>query len=280
MLDRGKLYIGSVDKSIYALGADSGKEFWSMQLGGPIWSAPSSIDENGIFYIGCSDKNVYAINSRTQEIVWKYPTLKPVLSYPRYRNGVIHIGSNDKKIHSIDAKTGKEAWEPFKTRGAVTGKAAFYTYTNALEELKELLIIGSGDYSVYAIDTAKDIPAGESRKAWSQRTGGAISSSPCVDGDSVFVTSGDGKIYCFDARVGNKNWEFSTNGSITSSPIVVDGVVYFGSSDFHFYAVSSDKGELLWKYKTEGEIIGGACISGDYIIVGSNDYKIYCFVKD
>jgi outer membrane protein assembly factor BamB/tetratricopeptide (TPR) repeat protein len=276
MLHGGKLYIGSNDKNLYVLDTDKGQKLWSKRLGHPILSTPSDMDLNGRFYIGCSDNKIYAINANTREIVWKYETGDQVRSCPVHRENVIYAGSDDKKVHAVGDGTGSPIWE-FKTRHYIKGKVAFYTDPGTG---KVLLIIGSGDGTVYALDTTPQLAEGQDRKLWSCKTQGDISSSPRVDGDLVYVTSGDGNLYCLEAASGKVKWTFTTEGAIRSSPIIVDGVVYFGSCDQHFYAVSADEGKPLWKYKTQGEILGGACVSGKYILVGSTDLKIYCFIKD
>ncbi len=287
MIASGRIYIGSQNKFLYVLDMDKGQLLWEMKLGAVIHSAPSSIDKNGVFYIGCRDDRIYAINSVKQTQVWSYATGDQVMSDPVHRNNIVYAGSNDNMVHAIGAGTGQRVWR-HKTLGPVTAKAAFYRNKGTN---KELLIIGSSDKAVYALDTTPELPEGQDRVIWSFATGGAVTASACVSGEFVYVMSSDAVLYCLDAASGAVKWRFDSGESSSSSPIVVDGIVYFGSNkkrtqgdkkgtDGYFYAVSAKDGQPVWKYKTSGRIIGGACASGEYILVGDDDCKMYCFIKD
>src|SRR5581483_1809882 len=52
---------------------------------------------------------------------------------------------------------------------------------------------------------------------WSFAAGGAISSSPALDGDQVFVGSANGALYAIDVAAGTARWQFATQGEIFSS---------------------------------------------------------------
>ena len=293
MTKDGKVYIGSYDSNLYVLDAKKdvdgeNRKLWSLKLGSAIRSTPSKIQRDGVFYIGCRDNKIYAIDSKKQKEVWTFSTQDQVMSDPVRWRGTVYAGSNDKRIYAIHAATGEMVWS-YETLGPITGKPAFYSDDKAG---RELLIIGSGDNAVYGLDTIPEIPEGEERKVWRFATGDPITSSPFTSGNSVYVTSGDGKLYCLDAATGEKRWAFETAESISSSPVVNNGIVYFGSSDKYFYAVSANGGQLLWKFMTGAEIIGGACITEvsveipetgtrhQLILIGSTDCKLYCFVRD
>ena len=44
-------------------------------------------------------------------------------------------------------------------------------------------------------------------------------------------------------------WKFHTGGSVTSSPAVVGDTVYVGSNDNNLYALDLETGALKWKFK-------------------------------
>ena len=78
-------------------------------------------------------------------------------------------------------------------------------------------------------------------QAWTAPTGDSITSSPAVANGMVYVGSGDGKLYAFDAATGVQKWTSSagidTGDTIYfSSPAVANGVVYVGSTDGKLYA--------------------------------------------
>src|ERR1700758_5168617 len=93
------------------------------------------------------------------------------------------------------------------------------------------------------------------QEAWTFQTGDAVSASPTVVKDVVYVGSWDGYFYALDAKLGTLKWKFKVDcqytvlpipphclppgfpppprkttdgGIITSSAAVVNGIVYFG----------------------------------------------------
>ena len=117
---------------------------------------------------------------------------------------------------------------------------------------------------------------------WSVETGGAITSSPVVAGQRVYVGSDDQKLWCVDFESGEALWTFETEDMIEAPPLVAEGKVFVGSSDFFLYAVDAESGELAWKYETGEKVLGGANLLpadgelGARIVVGSYDNRVYC----
>jgi outer membrane protein assembly factor BamB len=73
-------------------------------------------------------------------------------------------------------------------------------------------------------------------------TGGDVDSSPAIGSDgTVYVGSGDNKLYAINGKSGVKLWEFETGGWVWSSPAIgSDGTVYVGSRDKKLYALKTD----------------------------------------
>ena len=85
------------------------------------------------------------------------------------------------------------------------------------------------------------------RQRWAAALGGQVESSPAVVNGTVFVGSGDGRLYAIDARTGRVRWAAVTGASIASSPAVSSGIVYVGSEDSYVYAFDAATGALNWK---------------------------------
>lgn len=68
----GVVYVGSEDKTVYALNAGTGALIWKYTTGGIIHSSPTVA--NGVVYIGSFDNNVYALNAATGTLLWMFPT--------------------------------------------------------------------------------------------------------------------------------------------------------------------------------------------------------------
>lgn len=92
-----------------------------------------------------------------------------------------------------------------------------------------------------------------SKVKWKFHTGGSVTSSPAVVGDTVYVGSNDRNLYALNLETGTLKWKFKTQSRAASSPAVAGGVVYFGNYDGNFYAVDAATGQQKWKFATAGE---------------------------
>ncbi len=141
-----------------------------------------------------------------------------------------------------------------------------------------------------AITTAN---VGSLTEAWTGATGGS-EAEPVVAGGVVYATSGDGKLYAFDAagasgcsgspKVCAPLW--TTDAFFPTGPVVADGVVYVGSGDGTLYAfdaagVSGCSGspkvcQPLWTGRA-GPIIASPAVVGGVVYVASFDGSLYAF---
>jgi len=130
---------------------------------------------------------------------------------------------------------------------------------------------------------------------WKVKTDGQVISSPVVVGQTVYVGSGDHKMYAINALSGEIKWEFETGGPINSTPLVSKGKVMFLSYDGFFYALNQADGNLIWKFKTGGEkifpvkdyfngsfqsdfwdfFLSSAAVKNNVVYFGSSDTNIY-----
>ncbi len=93
--------------------------------------------------------------------------------------------------------------------------------------------------------------------------------------ETVFVGSGDHKIYAVDGHTGNLDWSFATGGPVWSAPAVANGMVYAGSSDDNVYALNAATGSPVWRFKTGGWVWGALTVDDGTIYVSSRDGAIY-----
>ncbi len=178
----GVLFLGNLDGYMYAINTSDGSLKWRFQTRGGITS--TALVADGTVYFGSKDDHVYAIDAATgTRIAWKFQTGGDVISSPKMNDGIIWVGSNDKKMYAIDAKTGKEKCH-FLTSGEVVSYAVFY---------KNLVFFGGGqgDGSLYALKSS------DCSQFFKFKTGYKIESDPVLDGDLLYLTSGDRKLYAF-----------------------------------------------------------------------------------
>lgn len=100
-------------------------------------------------------------------------------------------------------------------------------------------------------------------KEWAYTFRGSRSTPTVVD-NLLYLVSGLGDIYCFDANSGEKKWqkelkkdfqgEYTMHGH-SESPIIEDNMVYLmpGGKEFNVVALDRFTGELIWKSEAKGE---------------------------
>ena len=117
------------------------------------------------------------------------------------------------------------------------------------------------------------VPVPEPKQAvtvlWEFETGGwngwMHSSSPAIGSDgTVYVGSGDNKLYAINGKSGAKLWEFETGSFVLSSPAIgSDGTVYVGSYDTKLYAINGKSGVKKWECETGGGVTSSPAIGSD-----------------
>ena len=109
----------------------------------------------------------------------------------------------------------------------------------------------------------------------------AIYGTPVVDGDIVYVTGYNGKIYAISSSTRlSKDRYLSKDAKSLPKPIiagaaVAGGKVFVGSSDGLVYALDTVSLDLKWQFATGDKIWSTPVVSGDTVYVTSFDKKIY-----
>jgi serine/threonine protein kinase len=292
------VYVSVYDNNLYALSRSDGKFVWKYASEGGFAASP--VFDSGTVYIGSEDNNLYALNGESGRMLWNYETKEPVRCTARVAQGHIFVGSDDGSLHAVNAQAGRGVWKfdagaPIRSRPAVLEKEArvffgcesgeFYcvdftgqrkwvhrskrAVTSSAIIADGLVIFGSADSSVYAVEAASGWAA------WKARTHKAIVSSPAANERAIFIGSADNNLYAFDLRAGKKLWEFETGDQVASSPAVYKSAVYFGSVDGWVYCVEAKDGKLRWKFKTEGPVISSPTVLDDVVYIGSADRNLY-----
>lgn len=120
--------------------------------------------------------------------------------------------------------------------------------------------------------------------AWKFNTHGAVSSSPAVVGDRVYIGSASSNLFALNLADGQKIWSFTASGPIEASPLVLDGRVYIGDINTNFYALDAATGRPVWSFGLEDKVKSSAnwvtTPAGKAILVGGYDYKLYSLNPD
>ena len=154
----------------------------------------------------------------------------------------------------------------------------------------ENLYFGSSDGKLVALSTANGNPrwqvslAGDSGGGGLSCAAGASSVGiyglPLVEGELIYVSGYNGKIYAINADSGNLRWQYPREGEAGLKPIA-GGValfgdnIYFGSFDGNIYALNAATGDLEWQFATGNRVWATPVISDGHIYIGSFDNMFY-----
>ncbi|HXY01675.1 MAG TPA: PQQ-binding-like beta-propeller repeat protein, partial [Candidatus Limnocylindrales bacterium] len=286
----GRVFVGSAERKVYSLSAETGCIFWMFEADFPVRTAVS-IGQNGsgwAAYFGDQHANAYAVDAATGKLLWKtslesHPAAQ-ITGAPALAGGKLFV-----PVSSVEEVFGgNPQYECCKFRGsvsaldAVTGKILWKGYT-VTEEPKP---VRKNKLGV---------------QLWGP-SGAGVWSSPTVDlkTHTVYVTTGDSysdpaaetsdAFLAFDADTGKLKWsQQMTKGDafnldcglpaekqnncpetkgpdfdFGSSPILVElgngrRALIAGQKSGIVYALDPDKqGELLWQRRVgRGSSVGG-----------------------
>lgn len=267
---------------------------WTFPTGDRIVSSP--VHDRGTIYFGSDDGYVYAVAAVDGKQRWRRKTGGPVASTPAIASGTLYITSYDGKIYALDSTSGALRWT-FTTGGERRFEAKglhgllpkhqtiadpFDVYLSSAVVADGLVIVGSGDGNVYAIDAA----TGAQR--WKFATGDVVHASPAYANGVVYVGSWDGRFYAIDAKTGAQRWRFQggtdpvihNQVGFQSSAAVVEGTVYVGCRDSNLYALDAATGQEKWRHNNNGSwVITSPAVVGGRVIFGTSDTSRY-FVAD
>jgi outer membrane protein assembly factor BamB len=64
------VYVGSVNKTCYAVCARDGSIVWQLSTEAPIFSSPVMYGKDGVLF-GCHDRNLYLVDSASGRLIWR-----------------------------------------------------------------------------------------------------------------------------------------------------------------------------------------------------------------
>jgi outer membrane protein assembly factor BamB/subtilisin family serine protease len=184
-LSKNVLYVGALDRRVYAVNLDGFYRQWRFRAGDAINSSPA-IGEDGTIYFGADDGNLYALAPDGKE-KWRFQTNDRIISSPAIGpDGTIYVGSLDGRLYAISPE-GKEKWH-FQTEGPI--------YSSPAIAADGAIYIGSDDGNLYAVNA-------DGTLRWSVKTDGEIRSSPVIGSDgTIYIASRDGNLYAIRGEAG------------------------------------------------------------------------------
>ena len=278
----GTVYIGSYDKHIYAVDAQSGQIKWNSTAGSSLIGIESSpaVNEFGEVVVGSYNKGIWCYNGTTGAVVWQYNTAGYVASAPalsEHDGGLItYVGSVDGCLYALEMATGRLVWK-YNSTQSIWGPPSV---SNGL------VFFGSGGaanpYSdkqarIHAVNASTGV------KLFSILLGQQIQSCPALNGNKIlYVGNYDHCVYAINTTSISVLWKTCTAGRIESSvalytaAITTVDMVVVGSADGFVYGLTQDTGRVVWKTNIGKQVGSSPAVDSEGRVYIGGDPGIYC----
>ncbi|HTZ20826.1 MAG TPA: PQQ-binding-like beta-propeller repeat protein [Opitutaceae bacterium] len=225
VIEAGTLYVGSVDGTIFAIEAATGKVLWRRAAGAPIYSAVAIDGEELV--AGCYDGTVLRVNRRTHQETARTRLGGAIASAPVVAGGTIVVGCRDYLLYGLQRANLAVSWRD----------SFWFSWVESTPNLVDgAIYIGGSDYRrVSKIDPASGVAD------WTTDVGGLTWGTPVVTAGTIFAgTSAQspaaikhtGGITALDRHTGRVIWrhvvaltEGADRAGYLGSLVLCDGLV-------------------------------------------------------
>lgn len=277
----GTIYLGSADRTFYALRED-GALAWKV-LTGEIIDSAGLLDDRGRVYFGAGDGKLRALDAATGASIWTMQADDPATNHAFINwfegnvaigpSGTLYAPNDNFFLYAIDRDTGAVSWR-YKMPDQTWSLPAVDPATGALYvgNNNTVALLGA---NVYQLD-----PSGQS--GWQASTPGTNAASPMIADGRVLVGGFDGFLHAYEQAQGEELWSFASRDHLYASPArAADGAIVQASTDGTIYALDAKTGGVKWTYDVGEPVRSSPAIDGDgTIYFGAGDGRLYALNAD
>ncbi len=308
----GRVYVGALNGTLYALDAQTGEKKWTYQVEGAIKASPSI--HNGVAYFGDGDGIFHAVDINTQAAKWQFTTEGEIISSANVVGDRVLFGSYDGFLYCLNRENGELVWK-LETEGYVHGTPGVWTQ----------VANDSGKTNNFAIVTGCDsylrvINIDDGTQTQQVNLGAYVGASPAISRnhvycgtygteilgvaldtgeivwryrhpkrrfpffasaalteDSVIIGGRDKMVHALSQATGESLWTYTAKSRIESSAVIVGKRAFLGTTRGLFIALDITTGESVWEFATGSSIVASPSVSDGRIYIGTEDGILYCF---
>jgi len=313
---KGRVFIGSPNRFVYAVDTQTGKEIWRFETSGQVSGSPLVLDgrvyfgqqggnrdfyavdaqdgspvwrrqvgwawvgataSEGNIFFGTADGDIYCLRARDGGVVWSVPTNGGVYPSIAIDSERAYTGSWDGHFFGLDKRTGRIVWA-YNFGRPDSGAPTLYD--------GKLFTVAYVGY-MFAIDAAmgsevwkRAVPAGRRVNGTSSAHGGRFYSSDYIQQGRTPVGS---RVLAIDARDGSTVWEHPVGGGLTA-PVIAQNKICFASTEHTYFTCVDAAGngdgttKMLWRVRIGGTVEESCpAVYGDKAFVLAADRFLYAF---
>lgn len=237
---------------------------WTFETGAAVLSSPTVAE--GRVFVGSEDGVLHCLDLATGEGLWHQSFPDAVDAPPFLAGSHVVVGTLGGALLAFDQATGAEQWR-YSTDGKIVGSANVVN----LSDGQDLLVVGSYDSNVHAVDSA------DGRLHWTHQTSSYVNGTPAVFQSSVLFAGCDALLHRVSAADGLEISTVDVGSYAASSPAVVDGCAYLGTYGGEVLAINIEGAEILWRFEMENggaPFVSSAAVNEHSVVIGDRDGRI------
>lgn len=299
----GKVYLGDVDGTFYALRLSDGKVLWEQHFEDSGFLAGAAVVDQRIF-VGDFNGVVRALQAETGEEIWSYTASAEFYAAPNVFADQVLVTTEAGELISLDAKSGEMNWvfqieAPLRCwPTVVAGRVLLAGCDERLhavdiangEEVAGIdidgptgstpavavgnVLFGTEQGTFYSIATKPISIRWQYRDA---KRSQAIRTAAAVNDRTVVYGTRGKQVYALAPESGELQWKFGVRSSVESSPIIVGDRVFVATKRGRIYALDVASGEETWQFEAGGGFMASPSVAEGKLILGNTDGTLYCF---
>ncbi|MBK9322516.1 MAG: PQQ-binding-like beta-propeller repeat protein [Bdellovibrionaceae bacterium] len=247
---------------IAAYNKDSGQTLWRLNIQNGS-EAGAAIIKDRLFF-GASDGLFYSVSAKDGKVLWTFPTNTENISEPLLdtSTGVVYFQSGANIVYALDAESGRQIWlysRQDNSNLSIRGGAR-PTLDNGH------LYVGFSDGALVKLNAKTgsllwELVLNRNKKFRD------IDASPVIDGDQMFVSGYDDKLYCVSVAKGEILWKMDRGGYY---PVTIAGEkIFYSTTTGELWALQKSSGQKIWTYTlkdgiaTQPKIYKGMVVFGE-----------------
>lgn len=274
---QGVLYVGGLDRGVYAIRASDATVLWRFQTLGAVESTP--VLDRGTLYVGSGDGALYALDAATGRMRWRFPTVAEIVHPAVVVDDSVYCVNADDTVFAVNRTNGEQRWRYRREPpGGITGGGHA-----GLLRVGRRLFTGFSDGRAVALDTNDGAPLWERDTSTDgEGADGAneahrtidVDTTPVMAEGNLFVASYTAGLYALDPEGGGVRWRIER--LLNVSALETDGRnLYVVSANSGLVKVSAADGEVQWARDLGSRSLGRPVLRGPLAFVSSSEASVW-----
>ena len=261
------LIVANAHDGITAFQRNTGVRLWHFFVPNGVEKEPLLFKDN--LYFGGNNGYFYSIKAVGGSENWKVHIKSEVVTTPSLdpQEGRIYLLSVSNSLFALDAESGKQVWtytrqdpSSYSIRGG----------TNPVIS-GNILYVGFSEGSFVAFNKANGTINWEIQLNKNKRFKD-IDSTAVIDGERIYVSGYDDKLYCISSNNGDILWKFEAGGY---APVLIRGeTLYYPATNEKLYSLNKNTAQKKWELALTGGIPGEVSFVEGVLAVGESQGKL------